>query len=73
MKKLLQLIGILALVVSGSWVSATTAEAYGRTITNPATNSTLSSAVMRAELQALEDELTLLGSAYPFQIGRAHV
>lgn len=37
---------------------------YGRTITNPATNSALSSAVMRGELQDLENEITSMFLLY---------
>lgn len=49
---------ILLFALIGSWGSATIVEAYGRTITNPATNSSLSSSVIRNELQILEDEIT---------------
>ncbi len=51
--KLFAILGALAVVFV-----ATPVFAYQRTIVNPATNSSLSSATMRAELQALENEIT---------------
>lgn len=60
MKKLTKSFALLLAVVIGSGLSASLAQAYSRTITNPATNASLSSSVMRGELQILEDEITSL-------------
>ena len=63
-----QKISILILVITlgfFSYQNFDLAYGYGRTITNPATNSALSSAVMRAELQTLEDEISALFSFTP--------